>query len=51
MFEFICFVCKGYCLNEVVLFVKIKKLNISEMMDKLVEEFKDLIFNFDLNNE
>lgn len=51
MSESTCPVCKGHRLNEAALSVKIKKLNISEMMDKPVEELKDLIFNLDLNNE
>ncbi|WP_441361616.1 excinuclease ABC subunit UvrA [Acholeplasma laidlawii] len=51
MSESTCPVCKGHRLNEAALSVKIKRLNISEMMDKPVEELKDLIFNLDLNNE
>lgn len=51
MSESTCPVCKGHRLNEAALSVKIKKLNISEMMDKPVEELIDLIFNLDLNNE
>lgn len=51
MSESTCPVCKGHRLNEAALSVKINKLNISEMMDKPVEELKDLIFNLDLNNE
>src|SRR5690554_482141 len=51
MLESTCPVCKGQRLNEAALSVKIKKLNISEMMNKPVEVLKDLIFDLDLNNE
>ena len=51
MSESTCNVCKGHRLNEAALSVKIKKLNISEMMNKPVEALKDLIFDLELSTE
>lgn len=51
MSESTCPVCKGHRLNEAALSVRVKNLNISQMMDKPVETLKDLIFDLELNAE
>ncbi|WP_025724917.1 excinuclease ABC subunit UvrA [Acholeplasma granularum] len=51
MSETTCPVCKGQRLNEAALSVRVDGLNISQMMNKPVEELKDSIHNLNLNDE